>query len=394
MTARWIANALLLLLLLGLGLAIHHVLTVTDPAQTLTGIVAADLRVITVERDGEPRIQLERAQDGWRLREPLDLDADPGQVERLLSVLTAPVQRSFPAQSASLRELGLDPPRLRLTLDNLTLGFGGLDPLGSRRYVYAPADGLVHLIEDGVYPRLIAPPIDYYSHKLLPRGQSPIYAALNGVALSAHSLKTLTGLTAERVEPMTEDLSGEPLQVKFGDGALLRFVVSANRRHWTRLDLKLRYVLSDSLLLELDPSAVDPGPPGLPPSAAAPRPTAPPTRARTEPAARPTPPTGAADPFAPSDEFPAMATPEPGTGAPPVVRLSPDQPLDGNASDPPPRNQGPPAGFGAEPYKAPPAGFGIDPFAPQPGQDPPDANDAPPPTKTPKAEITPSLRRH
>ena len=392
MAARWIANLILLLMLLGLGLTIHHVLTVADPPQTLTGIVAAELRLIEVERDGEPRIQLERTQDGWRLREPVDLDAEPGQVERLLGVLTAPVQRSFPAQSAALRELGLDPARLRLTLDNLRLGFGGLDPLGSRRYVYAPADGLVHLIEDSVYPRLIAPPIDYYSRKLLPRGQSPSYATLNGVPLSANSLKNLTGLTAERVEPMTEELSGEPLQVKFGDGALLRFVVSADRRHWTRLDLKVRYVLSDSLLLELDPSAVDPGPPGLPPSAAVPRPVAPPARAPTKPAVPPTTPTATADPFAPSAELPAIAAPDP--GAPPVVRLSPDQRPGGGSPDQPPPGQAPPAGFGVEPYKAPPAGFGVDPFAPQEGQEPPAGDGAAPPRKVPKAEITPSLRRY
>ena len=383
MAARWIANLLLVLMLLGLGLAIHHVLTVTDAPETLTGIVPAGLRLIEVERDGEPSIQLERTQDGWRLRQPMDLDADQGQVDRLLSVLTAPVQRSFPAQSASLRELGLDPARLRLRLDNLALGFGGLDPLGQSRYVYAPADGLVHLIEDHFYPRLIAPAIDYCSRKLLPRGQLPSYATLNGVALSAASLTTLNGLVAERVEPMTGELSGDPVQVKFGDGTLLRFVVSADRRHWSRLDLKLRYVLSDSLLLALDPGAVDPGPPGLPPAPAAIRPgSAAPARAPT--------PTAAPDPFAPPEELAVTPGAEP-VGAPPVVRLSPDQPAGfyGDQSGP---DQAPPVGFGAEPYKAPPAGFGVDPFAPEQGQgqDP----DAEPPAKVPKAEITPSLRRY
>ena len=389
MKARWVVNLVLVLVLTALGLGIRHVLSVAESPQTLAGISAAELRLIEIEREGEPRIRLERAPDGWRMREPMDLDADQGQVERLLSILGTPVQRSFPAQSAALGELGLAPAKLQVKLDNLTLGFGGLDPLGQRRYV--GAEGLVHLIDDGLYPRLIAPPIDYCSRKLLPRGAPPIYAALNGVPLAAASLKTLTGLTAERLEPMTGDLSGEPLQIRFSDGAILRFLVSADRRHWTRLDQRLRYVLSDGLLLELDPTAVDPGPPPAPAAPQA-RVQAPPGP-RAQAGAQPNNP--APDSFAPpvaAGSDPAAAgSADASLGAPPVVRLSPDQ----DQSDQPDAAEEPRSGFGAEPYKAPPAGFGIDPFAPDPAQDP--QGQAPtvrPGTRGPKAEITPSLRRH
>ena len=371
MKARWLVNLVLLLVLAALGLGIRHIVSVADSPQTLIATAAAEVRRIEVERAGEPRIRLEQTPDGWRMREPMDLDADQGQVERLLSGLRTPVQRSFPAQSAALGELGLAPAKLQVRLDDLILGFGGLDPLGQRRYV--AADGLVHLIDDGVYARLIAPPIDYCSRQLLPRATPPVYATLNGVPLAGASLKTLAGLTAERLEPMTGDLSGEPLQVRFGDGTTLRLLVSADRRRWTRLDQRLRYVLGDGLLLELDPTAIDPGPPpGLPaPSADS---TAPNTQAP--------------DPVAPA--VTAAPAPDAPLETPPVVRLSPDQ----EQSDQPDAEAEAGAGFGAEPYKAPPAGFGIDPFAPDPAPDP--AGTAPgvgPATKG-KAEITPSLRRY
>lgn len=385
MKARWLINLVLLLVLAALGLGIRHIVSVADSPQTLTATAAADVRLIEVERVGEPRIRLEQTPDGWRMREPMDLDADQGQVERLLSGLRTPVQRSFPAQSAALGELGLAPAKLQVRLDDLTLAFGGLDPLGQRRYV--AADGLVHLIDDALYARLIAPPIDYCSRQLLPRAAPPVYATLNGVPLAGASLKTLAGLTAERLEPMTGDLSGEPLQVRFGDGTTLRLLVSADRRRWTRLDQRLRYVLGDGLLLELDPTAIDPGPPPAPADGAPMRVAVPP--GPLMPAVGSTAPnTPVPDPLAPA--VTADPAPDAPLETPPVVRLSPDR----DQSDQPDADGEPGAGFGAEPYKAPPAGFGIDPFAPDAAPDPARADPGVGPETKGKAEITPSLRRY
>ena len=361
MTARWIVNLLLLLLLGLLALAIRHELTVVGQPPTLAGIDVADLRLIEVERVGEPLIQLERTPDGWRMREPIAIDADQGRIDQLLGIVAAPVQRSFLAQSAALDELGLAPVKLSLRLDGLTLAFGGLDPVGQRRYV--SADGLVHLIDDRYQHLLIAPPIDYCSRALLPHGAPPVFATLNGVPLAAKSLKQLIGLTAERIDPMTGDLSGEPVQFKFADGRVLRFLVATDRRRWSRPDLKLRYVLSDGMLLELDPTAIDrtppPPAPALPPKG---------TMGPTGAAAVGRPPaethSGTEDPFAPAAAAGTDAMDEAPVGAPPSVRLSPDAPdAPDEAADG--------TGFGAEPGKQPPAGFGIDPFAPDadPGVD-------------------------
>lgn len=354
MTARWSVNLILLLVLGLLGLVIRHDLGLADRPQALVWTAAADLRLLEVERDGEPTIRLERTPDGWRMREPLEIDADPGHLDKLLGLLAVPVERSFPAQSAALAELGLEPVKLRLRLDDLTLDFGGLDPLAQRRYV--AAQGLVHLIDDRFQHLLIAPPIDWCARTLLPRGKPPRFATLNGVPLAAGSLQALTGLTAERVEPLTGDLTGEPLQFKFADGSALRFLVSADRRRWSRLDLKLRYVLSEGLLLELDPTALDPTPATPPPVLE--------SKSKVLPASPMASGGGAAlsapatsDPFAPPADPDAPVPADVSLGAPPAVRLRPE-PMD--------TDDGTAGGFGAEPYKAAPEGFGADPFAPDP----------------------------
>lgn len=372
MGRRWLANLVLLLLLILLGLGIRHELSEAGRTQTLTGLDPADLNLIEVERTGEPRIRIERGADGWRLVEPLQVDADRTRIERLAAILGAPVQRSFPEQAADLEELGLLPPKLRLRLDALTLDLGGLDPLTQARYV--AADGLVHLIEDRFYHLLIAPPIDYVSRSLMPAGQPPAFATLRGVPVAARSLDTLAKLTAERVEPLTGDLAGEPVQVKLSDGRALRFLVSKDRRHWSRLDQRLRYVLTDGPMLELDPAAIDPTPPEPPPTAAGldlagdqgavmPMETSALDGGSTAGYGLPQFPTaqsGAEDRVAPRADPDAPAV----EGMRPrEIRLSPDGPSHRGEYE----EDG--QGFGAEPYKDPPEGFGTDPFAPDPAYD-------------------------
>lgn len=369
MAGRWLTNLMLLLVLALLALGIRQELAREGRPQTLAGLDPKDLRLIEVEREGEPRIRIERGPDGWRLLEPLAVDADQDRLERVLAILDAPVQRSFPEQSAALEELGLAPSKLRLRLDSLTLAFGGLDPLSQQRYV--AADGLVHLIEDRFYHLLIAPPIDFVSRALLPAGQPAAFATLGGVPLAADSLGVLAGLTAERVEPLAGEIAGEPVQVKFADGRALRFLVSEDRRRWSRLDQKLRYVLTNGFLLELDPGATDPTPPEPPSST--PDPMSSQTLVGDDgagmgdlepqggfPESEPDP----EDPFAPAADpeapvFEGMTPPE--------VRLRPEGM--GASRDAEDDGEDGAGGFGAEPYKDPPQGFGMDPFAPDPGYD-------------------------
>lgn len=389
MRARWIVNLVLLLLVAALGLAIRSELSGQGGPQTLAGIDPADLRRIEVEREGEPRIRLERGPQGWRMLEPMSVDANQDHVGKLLEIIAAPVERSFPEQAAALAELGLAPAKLTLKLDSLTLAFGGLDPLGQRRYV--AADGLVHLIEDRFYHLLIAPPIDYVARAPLPAGQPPAFATLSGVPLATGSVKALETLRTERLEPLGTDLAGEPLQVKFADGSALRFLVSEDRRRWSRLDLKLRYVLADPPLLELDPTAIDPTPPEPPPAPAdtpqrVPTPLPMPTdnlgpedlmdleTMGPEPGYAPPLEPDPADPFAP---IPDSETPVSEGETPPEVRLSPQSPggRGGYSGQGPDEEFG--GGFGGEPDKEPPQGFGMDPFAPDPAYDPDLAPDEP-----------------
>ena len=68
-------------------------------------------------------VRLQRQEKGkWRITEPVEVAADSGKVSDLLRSLTQDQIQTFPDKPASLKMVGLDPPRgeIRLTLDGGT----------------------------------------------------------------------------------------------------------------------------------------------------------------------------------------------------------------------------------------------------------------------------------
>ncbi|MBK1722064.1 DUF4340 domain-containing protein [Thiocystis violacea] len=372
MKLRWLINLALLIGVLGLALLMREEITRARSIPELTDLVADDVYQVRIARQGEPTIVLNHDLLGWRMHEPMQLDADTEQVEKLLGILKTPVLRSVPEASAALDELELAPARLTLQVDTVELRFGGIDPLGQSRYV--ASDGLVHLISDRFYHLLIAPPIDYVSRKLLPRDFNPIFGRLGGVPLDAGSVTALNETVAERIEPLAEALNGSPAELKMGDGSRLSFVVSDDHRRWARLDQRLLYVLTDGPELALDPGAEDPTPPEPPVSPAATAEALAPAIEESSPTApeiEPLPDEVPVDAYGavPTEKVPYEPPMDPngivpGDGSvstPPVVKLTPDGREIPISPGGPVRQPSTPRNAGGAPY-----GFGQDPFAPDP----------------------------
>ncbi len=380
MKTRWLINLALLLAVTLLVTLIRNEIDTASSVQTLTDLNAGDLYQIRISRQGEPTIALSQDLMGWRLESPMRVDADTTRLDKLLAVLETPVHRSFPQESAALEQLELAPPKLELRIDALELAFGGIDPLTKARYV--ASDGLVHLIDDRFFHLLIAPPIDYVSLNLLPRGFVPAFGRLGGVPFAVDTLSTLATLTAERVEPLVGEQNGSPAELKAGDGTTLRFIVSEDRRRWARPDQGLLYVLTDAPKLEQDPDAIDSTPPE---PTTQPEPPAP-TLMEQEQGSIADPGLGpmleeSADPFGPmpTERLPYSAPVDPESivpgdmplSKPPVVRLRPDGSEEPMFIEPRSNPRSAPDDGGA------PYGYGQDPFAPDPPATPEQAPDGP-----------------
>ena len=376
MTGRWLINLVLLVLVLGLGYLIRHEVEQSSTLPELSGLDPAAVRLIELDRPDEPAIRLGATASGWRMEQPLKADADQSKVELLTAVLGAPVHRGFPAGTAALGELGLAPPRIRLRLDALELGFGDLDPITQQRYV--ASGGLVQLIDDRFYHLLIARPLDWLSRRPLPRGFTPVFGRLDGTPLASTASSALGSLTAERIDPLTGEPSGSSLELANSEGTRLRFRISDDRLRWANLELHALYILKSPPELTLDPTAIDPTPERPETIPVAPSPgqlgtetplqlpeTTPEESAVVDHNDPFAPPTESELPVEPAHQDEAILPGDTMLGPPPSVRLGPDGRE--SADDRPERHRSrtsSPTRGGASPGV--PEGFGQDPFAPDP----------------------------
>ncbi|MBK5940257.1 DUF4340 domain-containing protein [Halochromatium roseum] len=269
MLERWLTNLGLALIAAWLGVLAMQDVQQQVSSGRLTDLAPERVQSIALQRSAGPLIRLERRDHGWSMRAPIEAPADEAAVGRLLNIAHARVSRVLPADATAAGRLGLDPPRVRLTLDGLTLNIGESDPVGNRRYVMI--GDLVQLIDDDQLPWLLAPPEQFLSRRLLPADFSPGLGSIDGRPLSADTLATLVDVVAERVEPIDGELGGRILAIQSADGdQQLRFLVAEGGTRWTRLDQRLSYWLTQPPLAERDEDAFgEPGQlpaPGLAPA--------------------------------------------------------------------------------------------------------------------------------
>lgn len=137
------------------------------PISTLTPSAAHELRL---ERPDKPTLEMGRKDGQWRLTAPFAARAEPAQVERLLSVLTATAELTLPA--VDLARFELEHPRARLTIDRQPFSFGTVNPLTGN--VYVLSGERVFLLEPkyaGVFP---ADPNAAIDRRLLASGEAPV----------------------------------------------------------------------------------------------------------------------------------------------------------------------------------------------------------------------------
>ncbi|HYN27973.1 MAG TPA: DUF4340 domain-containing protein [Burkholderiales bacterium] len=143
MKSKVLVNLVLVLLLTGLVLyAFFRPKERPDPGIRLTQLKRDDITRITVERRGSPTIQLQKRDGGWRISAPLQTRADPIQVDRLTDIVTATAKHKLPPGDPGGYEL--DPPQVKLTLNDQAFAFGRINDVTYEQYVATA--GQVYLV--------------------------------------------------------------------------------------------------------------------------------------------------------------------------------------------------------------------------------------------------------
>ena len=141
MNARSWLNLALLAAVAALVLFAYYKPQKGEPAHKLSVIKAADATGIKIEIAGSPPVALARSGAEWTLTAPMSARADSFQVLRVLEIVDATAKDRFPA--AGLARYELNEPYARITVNQQTFAFGGINEMSREQYV---------LTQDGIYP--------------------------------------------------------------------------------------------------------------------------------------------------------------------------------------------------------------------------------------------------
>lgn len=140
MKAKIILNLVLVLAVAAVALfAIRGPKEKVDPGTRISQLQRDAVNRILIERKGAKAVRLEKSAGGWRILEPFTARADAGQVDRVLDVTGATARSQLPREN--LARFDLDPPPLRVTLNDETFSFGQVNDLTYEQYV-ATADAV------------------------------------------------------------------------------------------------------------------------------------------------------------------------------------------------------------------------------------------------------------
>lgn len=169
MRTRW---PWLLLLIAGvMTLAVWLVLDSREASTPLLpGVQPGDVDRVLIQRPNTENVQLRRRDGQWWLEAPSDVSANDFHIRQLLNVARAHPQADYALADVEPQRLGLDPPRVRLQLDESVILFGDTDAVDGLRYVQV--DDRVLLIADRIMPLLEGAWWNLIDRRLLPAGRS------------------------------------------------------------------------------------------------------------------------------------------------------------------------------------------------------------------------------
>jgi hypothetical protein len=149
----------------------------------VTALKAEAITKLTLHHPNAADIVLEKKDGQWALTAPVQVAADPYELNSLLGVATAEAKTSIdPKDVKKLSDLGLDPPAFSLTLNDVKVDFGGTEPLNYRRYV--ETGGKIDLIDDPPASALDADYSDLVAKTLLPDGAQISAIAVPGLKVA------------------------------------------------------------------------------------------------------------------------------------------------------------------------------------------------------------------
>ena len=143
LSKRWIVNALLVALIIGLAFAgaFFEPGDTVEKKPTISQLTADEVDTIEIETD-DLQLRLQRGSHGWNIESPINWPAQENNVRRLLSILKIEADALSDTADVDLAALGLQQPKARMRFNGIPLLFGATNNIGERRYA---------MLEDKLY---------------------------------------------------------------------------------------------------------------------------------------------------------------------------------------------------------------------------------------------------
>ena len=143
-----------------------------DKATTikLTQLKRDDVTRILIEPRGLVPIKLEKHDGAWRIVAPFDAQADDPPVDRLVDIVNANAKQKL--AKPDLVQLDLNPPPMRVSLNDQAFAFGRVNDITYEQYV-ATADG-VYLVPPLYGYGIPTDAAKMLSRRLLDTGEMPV----------------------------------------------------------------------------------------------------------------------------------------------------------------------------------------------------------------------------
>jgi hypothetical protein len=171
MKSKVILNLLLVVAVTAIALfAILRPAEKKDPGTKLVELTREQVTRIGIERRKGAPIRLEKRADGWHIAAPFTSRADIGQVDRVLDLTSATTRQKLPRED--LARFDLDPPQVRVMLDDQAISFGKINEITNEQYA-ATADG-VYLVAPFYGYGIPADAGKLASRKLLAEDEIPV----------------------------------------------------------------------------------------------------------------------------------------------------------------------------------------------------------------------------
>ncbi|WP_290649337.1 hypothetical protein [Aquisalimonas sp.] len=266
MRRRWVLNVAVVLV--ALALAGVAWLDYQRPADEwrLTDLAPDDVHVVSVQYGDGTRLVIERDHAGWRISEPVTARASHFHVEQLLRLTRAPSEHRYDSTELDPQELGLIPPKIKLTFNGTAVGLGDTDAVDGLRY--AMVGERVHLIPDALTPLIAGPWWNFLDRHILEQHDEPVALTTPVLAMRLRDgdwviqrgelaqrrgdafMADWAGVEALMARPLDSPPETEPdVRVELAGGGHRRFAATQEDGEVRLVDLDsgVAYVLSQEL---------------------------------------------------------------------------------------------------------------------------------------------------